>query len=85
MAVEPPVEKHISRLDIYPTPEAGFDKGSGEDHARVAMCMQMACRCRATRKCFNSEAFLSVFELRAHRQILANPGAWRTVSADPSA
>ena len=72
VAVEFAVEKHISRLDIYPAPKAGFDKGTAKNHTCITLYVQMTRWGCATRKCFKSEAFRLVFELRAHAYSLAN-------------
>jgi hypothetical protein len=72
VAVESAVQKHISRLDIYSAPKAGFDKGTAKNHTRITVYVQMTRRCCATRKCFKSEAFRLVFEFRAHAYSLAN-------------
>lgn len=37
VAVEPPVEKHVSGLDLHATPKASFYKGAGQDDARIAL------------------------------------------------
>ena len=70
MAIEPAVEKHISRLDIDSAAETGFDKGTGKNNACVTVKVQMTGGCLATRKHFKSEAprqaFRFVFELHAH-------------------
>ena len=70
VAIEPAVEKHISRLDIDSAAKTGFDKGTGKNNACVTVKVQMTRRCLATRKHFKSEAprwaFRFVFELRPH-------------------
>jgi hypothetical protein len=42
VAVKPPMDKHISRLDFHATPKAGFDKGAGQDDARITLQMTVA-------------------------------------------
>jgi hypothetical protein len=44
VAVKPPVEKYISRLDFRATPKAGCYKGAGQDDARVTLQMTVAGR-----------------------------------------
>jgi len=51
VAVKPPVEKHISRLDLHAAPKAGFYKGAGQDDARITIQMTVAGGRAASRKC----------------------------------
>jgi hypothetical protein len=51
VAVKPPVEKHISRLDYHATPKASFYKGAGQHDARITLQMAMAGGRAASRKC----------------------------------
>jgi hypothetical protein len=66
VAVESAVEKHISRLDMYAASKPGFDKGTGENHAGIAVRVHMTRRGFAPRKHFKSDDFPFVFELRPH-------------------
>ena len=52
VAVKPPVEKHISRLDLHAAPKAGFYKGACQDDARITLQMTVAGGRAASRKCF---------------------------------
>jgi hypothetical protein len=49
VAVKPPVENHISRLDFQAAPKSGFYKGAGQDDARITLQMTVAGRRRASR------------------------------------
>ena len=51
VAVKPPMEKHISRLDFQATPKAGLYKGAGQHDARITLQMKMAGGRDAARKC----------------------------------
>jgi hypothetical protein len=51
VAVKPPVEKHISRLDFHATSEAGFYKGAGQHDARITLQMAVPGGRAASRKC----------------------------------
>ena len=51
VAIKPPVEKHISRLDFHAPPKAGFYKGAGQDDARITLQMTVARGRAASRKC----------------------------------
>jgi hypothetical protein len=66
VAVEPAVEKHISRLDIDSATKTRFDKGTGENNACIAVTVHMTRRCFATRKYFESETSRFVSELPPH-------------------
>ena len=50
VAVKPPVENHISRLDPHASPKAGFYKGAGQDNTRITLQMTVAGRRSASRK-----------------------------------
>jgi hypothetical protein len=52
VAVKPPVEKHISRLDFHATPKAGFYKGASQHNARITLQMTVAWGRATRRKCF---------------------------------
>jgi hypothetical protein len=66
VAVESAVQKHISGLDIHAARKTGFDKGTGKNHARIAVKVQMTRRRFAPRKCLESEASCFVFEVPPH-------------------
>jgi hypothetical protein len=51
VAVKPPVEKRISRLDLHAAPKAGFYKGAGQDDTRISLQMTVAGARAASRKC----------------------------------
>jgi hypothetical protein len=51
VAVKPPVEKHMSRLDLRATSKAGFYKGAGQNHARISFHMTVAWGRAAAWKC----------------------------------
>jgi hypothetical protein len=55
VAVKPPVEKHISRLEFHATPKTGFYKGAGQDDARVTLQMTVAGGRGASRKCLDPD------------------------------
>jgi hypothetical protein len=53
VAVEPPVEEHISRLDFHAPSKARFYEGTGQDDARVPLQMTVAGGRAASRKCLD--------------------------------
>ena len=50
VAVKPPMENHISRLDPQASPKAGFYKGAGQDNTRITLPMTVAGWRGASRK-----------------------------------
>ncbi len=51
VAVETPVEKHVSRLDFRAPRKTGFYKGAGQDHACISFQMTVAGGSAALGKC----------------------------------
>jgi hypothetical protein len=52
VAVKPPVEQHISRIDFHATAKTGFYERAGQDDTRVTLQMMVAGGRAAPRKCF---------------------------------
>jgi hypothetical protein len=66
VAVKPTVDKHISRLHIHATPEAGLYKRAGQHDTRITLQMTVAGGRAASRECLEPNLNRSVGMLRVH-------------------
>ena len=74
VAVKPPVEKHVSGLDLHAAPKAGFYKGACQDDARITLQMAVAGGRGASRKCLEPSMCRPVRMFRVHALSVA--GYW---------
>ena len=56
VAIKPPVEKHVSRLDLYAARKTGFYEGACQHDARITLQVTVAGRRGASRKCLEPRA-----------------------------
>jgi len=56
VAIKPPVEKHVSRLDLHAARKTGFYEGACQHDARITLQVTVAGRRGASRKCLEPRA-----------------------------